>query len=249
MMFSICVTNVADYFLGPELTSREFSPDNTRERDASIAAIQESYFANQPPSDPHTGDLEEMSHHVRAFLDFCDDMSRLSTLRTERSEREFPFQSLMFKEESLFHHLLATPSEDPLKEHWPGMERNHRMGILIYLCKTSIDFGGPCKESEVYFQTLHRKLVKARVDFQSHLQMFLYAVLRMENRLQLENAERAWGMIQMVQVVKRLGDWTGLKVGRLILDFLTLSHGARVDVQAVDAREIWDEVLNFQPGG
>jgi hypothetical protein len=66
MMFSICVTNVADYFLGPEPTSREFSPDNTRERDASVAAIQESYFANQPPSDPHTGDLE-MSHPRPSF--------------------------------------------------------------------------------------------------------------------------------------------------------------------------------------
>lgn len=247
MASSICVTNVADYFLAPELIPRVLSPP--QDRDTATAAIQESYFADQPPTDLHAGDLQEICFHVRAFLDFCHDMSRLSTLTAEHSEQDFPFQSLMFDDESLFHQLLATPSEDPLKEYWPGMQRNSRMGILIYLCKALIDFGGPCQESEVYFETLHRKLVGARVKFPRHLQTFLYVVLRPENRILLESEERTWGMIQIVQVVKRLGETTGLKVGRLMLDFLTPSHEARVVSQRVDAREIWDEVVNFQPGG
>ena len=185
---------------------------------------------------------------TRSYLNEFSRFLRRISIASESSEdcsRSASLSESIFKPAEWLYDLLSTSSYDSSKGGGLGVQRNHRLASLIYICDVVSSYNGSTTKRNAYLAKIQRKLLAAKLNVIPNMRVLYYSTILKDGSVALDNPERAWFVIRMVQIVKRLSHHTGAQLSALLLHYLAMDlehgHGSMM----IDPNMVEREVLGL----
>lgn len=218
--------------------------------DAELQLYDGSKFGSipqipSPETDMAPDDFIEINDHIEDFLVFLYRVDEASRRNAAWPTASNIMQTTLFRPGSAVYKLLSVDSDEEYRADGLGMMLDLRLASLIYIASTLLACQAPSETSERWVKQLERNITTQQVHTGPNLRLLCYTILKFGHAVHLDSPERAWFMVRMVQVVKRLNGETGRKVGRPLLSYLALNleETAGSEFSEIDAEDIRRQVF------
>ena len=255
--------------------------ENNQRMQLLVVFISSSCNANYLPDGTlsvHSAAGTDIIEHIAEFKTFFQNLRKAASylttgIKLSASSGSFavsfvhnrPIQHFLLKKDGPLHRLLA-PSENDGHRGGGGLGLlgTHRLACLFYLSSTLLSFenedgSSNTEASERYLRQLHSTFLDHKLDRRPNIRLFLFVLIRGpleegKGKIRLENAERSWSLVRMMQVAKCLRPETTRRVGRTLLNFLMMVDESKgsgkqgalnidgADLSTID-NEVWAYLL------